>query len=80
MMHSSKRMCFVIWKDKQPLLLLSTYAPPIPIGDPMTCTVLRRNGGDRPQIPTSSIFVDYTTQMRCGGPTLRQLLLAFKIT
>ena len=64
-MHLSRRMCFVIWKDKQLVLLLSMHAPPIAEGDPMICSVPRRNGGERPQIPTLPILVEYyTTKMQ----------------
>ena len=42
--HESKKMCSVIWKDNQPVLLLSTHALPITPGDPRDCTVPRRNG------------------------------------
>jgi hypothetical protein len=54
-MHESRRMCAAIWKDKQLVLLLSTHAPPITSGDPMECTVPRRNGPTRPDIPTSPL-------------------------
>ena len=64
MMHDSRKICFVIWKDKQPILLLSTYASPIINGHPMTCTVPRRDGANRSFIPTSPILFEYTTHMR----------------
>jgi hypothetical protein len=38
-MHESRKMCSVLWKDKMPVLLLSTHAPPITSGDPEDCTV-----------------------------------------
>ena len=60
-MHSSRRMCSVIWKDKQLVLLLSTHAPPIAEGDPMICSVPRRNGEERPQIPILLVLVKYYT-------------------
>jgi hypothetical protein len=43
-MHESRRMCTAIWKDKQPVLLLSIHAPPVTSGVPMDCTVPRSNG------------------------------------
>jgi hypothetical protein len=63
-MHESRRMCSVLWKDKQPVLLLSTHAPPITAGDPRNCTVPRRDGARRPDICTSPVLVEYTNNMR----------------
>jgi hypothetical protein len=63
-MHESCRMCATIWKDKQPVLLISTHAPPITSGNPMDCTVPRRNGAARPDIPTSPVLKEYTKNMR----------------
>jgi hypothetical protein len=62
-MHESRRMCMAIWKDKQPVLLLSTHAPLITLGAPMDCTVPRRNGATRPEIPTTPILKEYTKNM-----------------
>ena len=56
-------MCSMIWNDKQPVPLLSTHAPPITNGDPMTCTVLKRDGGNRSFIPTSLVLFEYTIHM-----------------
>jgi hypothetical protein len=63
-MHESRSMSSVLWKDKKPVLLLSTSA--IPIGFPCVPvdTVPRRNGAVREAIPTSPIHVEYTTHMR----------------
>jgi hypothetical protein len=63
-MHDSKRMCSVLWKDKMPVLLLSTHAPPIMPGNPRDCTVPRRDGALRPDIPTSPVLQEYTKNMR----------------
>ena len=63
MMHSSRRLSSVIWKDKQRVLLLSTHAPPITNGNAMSFSVPPHNGRERPQIPTSLILVEYTTKM-----------------
>jgi hypothetical protein len=63
-MHESRKMCSVIWKDKQLVLLLSTHAPPITHGNPRDCTVPRRNGATRPDIPTSPVLKEYTKNMR----------------
>ena len=73
MMHSFGKMCLVIWKDKQLVLLLSTHAPPIVEGDPMNCSMPRCNGEERPQVPTSSTLLEYTMQMR-GVDVADQLL------
>jgi hypothetical protein len=62
-MHESRKMCAVIWKDKQPVLLLSRHAPPITAGAPMDCTVPRHNGATRPEIPTSPVLKEYTKNM-----------------
>jgi hypothetical protein len=53
----------VMWKDKKPILLLSTYA--IPIGYPCIPVpmVLRRNDTEREDIMTSSMHFNYTTHM-----------------
>ena len=64
MMHSSRKMCFVIWKDKQPILLLSIHALPIIEGNPMNCSMPRRNRGERPQVQTSLVLLEYTMKMR----------------
>jgi hypothetical protein len=63
-MHSSRKMCSVLWKDKMPILLLSTHAPPITPGNPRDCTIPRRDGARRPDIPTSPVLQEYTTNMR----------------
>jgi hypothetical protein len=63
-MHESRRMCAAIWKDKQPVLLLSTHAPPITSGDPADCTVPRRNGATQLDIRTSPVLKEYTKNMR----------------
>ena len=65
-MHESRRMCAAIWKDKQPVLLLSTHVPPITYGDPMEGTVPRHNGPTQLDIPISPILKEYTTNM-CGA-------------
>ena len=72
MMHSSKRLSFVIWKDKQSMLLLSTHALPITNGDAMSCFKPRRNGRERQLIPMSPIVVEYTIKI-CGVNMADQL-------
>jgi hypothetical protein len=63
-MHESRFMSSVLWKDKKPVLLLSTST--LPIGFPCVPvdTVPRRNGAVREAIPTSPMHVEYTTHMR----------------
>jgi hypothetical protein len=63
-MHESCKMACVLWKDKKPILLLSTHA--IPIGYPcmLVSTVPRRNGADREDVMASPIHLEYTTHMR----------------
>jgi hypothetical protein len=63
-MHESRRMSSVLWKDKMHVLLLSTHAPPVFPGDPWDCTVPRRNGAIRSDIPTSPVLQEYTSNMR----------------
>jgi hypothetical protein len=63
-MHETRKMACVLWKDKKPVLLLSTHA--IPIGYPCmpVPTVPRRNGAERENIMTSPVHLEYTTHMR----------------
>jgi hypothetical protein len=63
-MHDSGGMSCVMWKDKCPVLLLSTHA--LPIGFPCMPVdkVPQRNGTVREMVPTSSMLLEYTTFMR----------------
>jgi hypothetical protein len=63
-MHESRSISCVMWKDKRPVLLLSTHA--IPIGFPCVpmAEVPRRNGAVKDKIPTSPVLLEYTTFMR----------------
>ena len=66
-MHSSRGLSSVVWKNKRPVLLLSTHAPPIqpPCLHPkLLVTMPRRNGAIREAIHTSPIHLEYTTHMR----------------
>jgi hypothetical protein len=63
-MHESRGISCVMWKDKCPVLLLSTHAtligyPCMPIDE-----VPRRNGAIREQVPTSPVLQEYTKFMR----------------
>jgi hypothetical protein len=63
-MHESRGISCVMWKDKCPVLLISSNA--IPIGYPCKPmdTVPRRHGAIREQIQTSPILLEYTTFMK----------------
>jgi hypothetical protein len=63
-MHESRTISYVMWKDKCPVLLLSTGANPIEFPYVPCDEVPRRNGAIREQIPTSPILLEYTTFMR----------------
>jgi hypothetical protein len=64
----------VMWKDKCPVLLISSHA--IPIGFPCMPmdTVPRRHGAIREDIPTSPVLLEYTTPM--GGVDVADQLRA----
>ena len=68
----------MMWKDKCPVLLLSTHA--IPIGFPYVpmAKVPRRNGAVRDKIPTSLILLEYTTFMR-GVDVVDQLRALYSL-
>ena len=63
-MHRSQRLSCVMWKDKCPLLLISTHA--LPIGFPCVPVhiVPQRNGAVREEVPTSPLLLEYSTFMR----------------
>ena len=46
------------------VLLLSTHVPPITTRNPRNCTVPWRDDARRPDIPTSLVLQEYTTNMR----------------
>jgi hypothetical protein len=56
---------FIMWKDKRPVLLISTHTRPIqaPYENPVV-TVPRRQGATRVNIQTSPVLLEYTTDMR----------------
>jgi hypothetical protein len=56
-------MASVVWKDKKPVLLLSTHA--IPIGYPCMSvpTIPRKIGIEREDIMTSPMHLEYITHM-----------------
>jgi hypothetical protein len=63
-MHDSREISTVMWKDKCPVLLISTHA--MPIGYPYVPRdeVPRHNGAIREFVGTSPMLHDYTTYMR----------------
>jgi hypothetical protein len=58
-------MSSIMWKDKRPVLILSTHAKPVqfPCEFPVL-TVPRRNGAIREEIQTSPIHFEYTKYIR----------------
>jgi hypothetical protein len=63
-MHESRNISCVMWKDKCPVLIISSHAmlvgfPCVPCDE-----VPRRNGATRDFIPTSPVLREYTTYMR----------------
>jgi hypothetical protein len=63
-MYNSRSLSCAMWKDKCPVLLLSTHANPIGFPCMLRDKVPRRNGAVSEKIPTSPILVEYTTFMR----------------
>ena len=64
-MHDTCNISCVIWKDKKPVLLLSTHAMPIKAPcEKVVVSVPRCNGTVRKLIQTSSVLKEYTTHMR----------------
>ena len=77
-MHVSRKIACVIWKNKKPVILLSTHAlsqvtPGLP-----EVTVPRRNGAVRENITTSPIHLEYTTHIR-GVDVADQLRASYAI-
>jgi hypothetical protein len=63
-MHESRCLSCMMWKDKRPVLLISTHANPIGFPCMPHDEVPRRNGPVREKIPTSPMLIEYTTFMR----------------
>jgi hypothetical protein len=63
-MHESRSLSCVMWKDKCPILLISTHANPIGFPCMPHDEVPRRNGVVREKVPTSPMLIEYTTYMR----------------
>ena len=58
-MHDSRKTCFIIRKNKQLVLLLSTHAPLIIQGVSMICIVPRKDGANYTFIPISLVLLEY---------------------
>jgi hypothetical protein len=62
-MHDDRKMASVMWKDKKPVLLISTHARLVAF----LCEIVEvpcRVGVVRKKIKTSPIHLEYTTYMR----------------
>jgi hypothetical protein len=63
-MPNNRGLSCVMWKDKCPVLLISTHANPIGFPCVPRDEVPCRNGTIRENIPTSPMLLEYTTYMR----------------
>jgi hypothetical protein len=63
-MHEDRGISTVLWKDKKPILLISTHAMPVGYPCEPVVTVPRRNGAVREEVFTSPIHHEYTTHIR----------------
>jgi hypothetical protein len=63
-MHEGRGMSTVLWKDKRPVLLLSTSAAPIGFPCVPVHVVPRRSGSVREMVFSNPMHVEYTTHMR----------------
>jgi hypothetical protein len=63
-MHESRGIACALWKDKRPVLLLSTHVQPIGFPCQPVDVVPRRNGAIRDEIQSSPMHKEYTTYMR----------------
>jgi hypothetical protein len=63
-MHESRNTSCMMWKDKCPILLISTHTKPVGFPCVPQDEVPRRNGAVRKNIPTSHVLLEYTTFMR----------------
>jgi hypothetical protein len=62
-MHEEGDICCVVWKDKKPVVLLSTHALPLaPAGE--RPFVWRKFGGKKKKVRTSPMLLQYTRNMR----------------
>jgi len=75
-MHSSRKVSSVVWVDKRPMLLLSSFYTPLPwLGDDWPTVPHWVNGEER-NIVTSPVHKGYTTFMR-GVDVADQMRVAY---
>ena len=63
-MHDFRGMGSMNWKNKRPMILLSTHALPIDMPGEPESYVFRRNGAIQVLVHTSPMHLEYTTYMR----------------
>jgi hypothetical protein len=63
-MHESRGIGSILWKDKQPVLLISTHAQSIGFPCQPVDVVPCRNSAIREDIHSSPMHKEYTTYMR----------------
>ena len=63
-MHESRQLSAIMWKDKKPVVIISSHAVPIqfPYQYPIV-SIPRRNGSIHEEILTSPMHLEYTTHM-----------------
>ena len=62
-MHEERKVRCMVWKDKQPVVLLSTHAEPIPqLGE--RPFIWHKIGGKKKKVWTGSMHLQYTKNMR----------------
>jgi hypothetical protein len=71
-MHQFRQISSVVWKDKKPVVLLSTHAFSIYFPCMLINTIPRKNGVVREDIMTFPMHFEYTTHM-CGANMVDQL-------
>jgi hypothetical protein len=75
-MHDSRGIGCALWKDKRPVLLLSTHAQPIGFPCQPVDVVPRQNGAIREEIQSSPMHKEYTTYMH-GVDVVDQLRASY---
>jgi hypothetical protein len=77
-MHDSRFISCIMWKDKCPVLLISTHVNPIGFLCMPRDEVPRRNGAMKERIPTFPMLLKYTTFMR-GVDVAEQLQASYSL-